>query len=397
MRVLKKCYEMLDKRFFIICCSALVDPLLIHAYNPIIPELKTVFNVNIELIALSLTLHMLPLAILCLFSGTLSDLYYRPKILMYGLFTSSIGSLLGAFSPNITIFLLSRSIQGLGSALIMPVSHALMGDIIPRNDLGKAMGVQAIFTGIFGIVLGPLIGGFFAGIVWRLVPIILSVYTLIVGILSRIILRNITPTKKGGISMIYQQIRHVASNRNIKLLCACGFISSFCYQGIQPIISDNLSLPPLLIKKNEIAILFSIIGFARILGSFLGGILSDKISPKQTMIIGFLMEVLAAFLLTSANSYWSYLIWLAVLAGFSNLTSISRTTLVLNLIPEARGTASSFSNFAGFLGFSSAPIISTQIYVGFGISFVFLFEIFLLLLCVLFAALLRINSSEQDT
>ena len=387
---------MLDKRFFIICCSALVDPLVIHAYTPILPELKIVFDVDIGLIALSLTLHMLPLAILSLFSGTLSDFYYRPTILMYGLFTSSIGSLLAALSPNITIFLFSRGIQGLGSAFIMPVSHALMGDIIPRSDLGKAMGVQAIFTGIFGLVLGPLIGGFLAGIGWRLVPIILCGYTFVVGILTKIILRNITPAKKRGVSAIFQQIRHVASNRNLELLCACGFISSFCYQGIHPLISDNLSLPPLLIPKNEIAVLFSITGFVRILGSFLGGILADKIGPRKTMIIGFPIEVFAALLLTGADSYRSYLMGLAILAGFNNLTSISRTTLVLNLMPDARGTAASFANFTGFLGFSSAPIISTQIYVVSGITLVFLFDMFLLSLCVLFVALLRGNNSQQE-
>jgi MFS family permease len=305
--------------------------------------------------------------------------------------------LLGALSPNITVFLLSRSIQGLGSAFIMPVSQALMGDITPRNDLGKAMGTQAIFTGIFGLVLGPLIGGFLGGIVWRLVPIILFVYALTVGILTGTMVWNITPAKKRGRNTVYRQIRQVTSNRNIELLCACGFMSSFCYQGIQPIISDELSLPPLLIAKNEIAVLFAIIGFVRILGSFLGGILTDRIGPRKTMIIGFLIEVFAAFLLTGAKSYWSYLIWLAVLAGFNNLTSISRTTFVLNLMPEARGTASSFSNFTGFLGFSSAPIISTQIYMVSGIAFVFLLDIVLLLLCVFFVALLRINSLAQET
>jgi predicted MFS family arabinose efflux permease len=109
------------------------------------------------------------------------------------------------------------------------------------------------------------------------------------------------------------------------------------------------------------------------------------------------MEVFAAFLLTGANSYWSYLIWLAVLAGFNNLTSVSRTTFVLNLMPEARGTASSLSSFTGFLGFSTAPIISTQIYVESGIAFVFFFDIVLLLFSVLFTALLRIDSSQEKT
>ena len=102
---------MSDKKFLIICSAVVVDPLIMSAYNPLVPVLKTAFNVNVELIALSVTFHMLPLSLLCLFSGALSDLYQRQQILMYGLFTSSIGSLLGALSPNILVFLLSRSID----------------------------------------------------------------------------------------------------------------------------------------------------------------------------------------------------------------------------------------------------------------------------------------------
>ncbi|MCJ7630783.1 MFS transporter [Candidatus Bathyarchaeota archaeon] len=387
---------MWDKRFLIICCSALVDPLIINAYSPLVQEFKTAFNVDVSFIALSLTFHMLPLALLSLFSGTFSDLYYRPKILMYGLFVSSLGSVLGASSPTILVFLLSRSIQGLGSALIMPVASALMGDIIPRNALGKAMGVQAIFTGFFGVVLGPLFGSFFAGIMWRVVPLILAAYTFLLGLLSRLILRNMKLPEKKSVSLLLHKLKQIARNRNIALLCTTGFISMFCYQGIQPILSDSLSLSPLLITKNEIAVLFSTIGIIRILFSFLGGILADKIGPRRTMITGFLVEVLAAFLLTSANSYGSYLLWLAVLAGFNNLTMISRTTLVLSLVPEARGTASSLSSFASFLGFSSAPIISTQIYIASGIGSVFLFDILLLFLCALFALFLRITPLRKE-
>jgi len=280
----------------------------------------------------------------------------------------------------------------------MPVGSALIGDIIPKSHLGKAMGVRQIISGLFGIVSGPLIGGFLAGIEWRLVPIFLSVYALIVGIFGRILLRDITsPEQKRSVTMIVQQIKHVVSNRNIQLLCVCGFISMFSYQGIRPIISDNLSLPPLSIPKSEIAVLFSTIGFTGILGGFIGGILADRIGPRKTMIGGFLIEVVAAFMLTSANSYLSYLTWLAVLAGFNKLTMISMTTITLSLLPEARGTASSLSSFASFLGFSFAPIVMTQIYVGYSIASVFLFDVFFLSLCILFAALIRVKSSKQET
>ena len=113
-------------KFLIVSLAVVVDPLIVESYNPLVSILKTSFNVSVELIALSVSFHMLPLAILSLFSGTLSDLYHRPKLLMYGLAISSLGSILAVISPNISIFLLSRCIQGIGSAFIMPIALALI-------------------------------------------------------------------------------------------------------------------------------------------------------------------------------------------------------------------------------------------------------------------------------
>lgn len=387
---------MLNKKFLIVCLAMVVDPLIVESYNPLVSVLKTAFSVNVELIALSLTFHMMPLAILSLFSGSLSDLYYRPRILIYGLFISSIGTLLAAISPNITVFLLSRSVQGVGSALIMPIALALIGDITPKEKIGKAMGFSGVISGLFGATLGPLVSGFLGGIEWRLLPLLFFAYSLILGILARIILRGLaTSQKKGSVSLVFHQIRQTAGNRNIALLSAAWFISVFTFQGIMPLISDVFSLPPLLMKKIEIGIIFSIVGFVGILSSFLGGILADKIGARKNMVFGFLMMLPPMFLLTFANSYWSYLVLLPALSSFNRLVFVSRSALAVELTPEARGTASSILTFAGFLGFASAPVALTQIYTTFGINSIYLLNVFLLLLSVIFAALIRMDYRQN--
>jgi MFS family permease len=367
-----------------------VDPLIVESYNPLVSVLKTAFDVNIDLIALSLTFHMLPLAVLSLFSGSLSDLFHRPRILMYGLLISSVGSLIGATSPNIGFFLLSRSIQGIGSAFIMPIALALIGDITPREALGKAIGFSGVISSLFGVTLGPLVSGFLGGIEWRIMPLLIFSYSLILVVLSRMILRGIaTSPKKGSVSFIFQQIKQTAGNRNIALLSVAGFLSLFTFQGIMPLISDVLSLPPLLIEKSQIGIIFSIVGFVGILSSFFGGVLTDKIGGRKNMAFGFLMMLAPMFLLIFANSYWLYLVLLPALSSFSRLTHVARSALAVELTPESRGTASSFFNFAGFLGFASAPVALTQIYTTFGINSVYLLNVFLLLLCAIFTFLIR--------
>jgi len=386
---------MFNKRLLIVSLAMVVDPLIVESYNPLVPILKTTFNVNLEMIALSLTFHMLPLAILSLFSGTLSDLYYRPKLLMYGLFISSIGSVLAATSPNISFFLLSRSIQGIGSALIMPIALALIGDISPKETIGKAMGISGVISGFFGVTLGPLISGFLSGIDWRLVPLTYCLYSLILSVISRVILRGLVISqKKGSVNVIFQQLRNTAGNRNIILLSLAGFISFFTFQGVMPLISDVFSLPPLLLDKGEIGIIFSIVGGIGIVSSFLGGILVDKFGSRKNMILGYFIMLLPMFLLTFSNSYWLYLILLSTLGSFNRLTHVSRSSLAVELTPETRGTASSLFNFSGFLGFASAPIVLTQLYTKLGINSVYILNVFLLLVCVIFAFLIRTNHSK---
>lgn len=365
--------KMLNRKILIVYGSILVDPLIVQSYFPLVSTLKTSFNVNVELIALSLTYHMLPLAVLSLFSGTLSDFSHRPRILMYGLYISSIGSLLGAFSPNILTFMISRSVQGVGSALIMPISLALIGDIAPREAIGKAVGLSAVFSSFFGITLGPLISGFLASVEWRLVPLLFCAYTLVIGTLGRTVLRNLAASpRKGTMSVVLRQFSRAAMDKSILMVGVVSFLSMFSFQGMQPLISDAFSLSPLLMKKSEIGIIFSAAGFAGMFFSFGGGVLADRIGFRKNMVLGYLGMLLPMFLLGIADSYWSCLVLLSALSGFSQLANTSRSALVVELKPEEKGTTSSISNFAGFLGFASSPVALTQVYLTSGMGYVYL-------------------------
>lgn len=386
-----------EKRYFLICAAALVDPLVVTSIGPLVPALKAAFHVNVDLVALSLTFHMIPFSILNLFSGTLSDRYYRPKMLLYGLFLSFSGSLLGAVAPNILIFSLSRSLQGIGSALIMPITLAMLGDIIPGEVMGKAMGVYGVFLGV-STSIGPLMGGFLAVIEWRLLEYVLAIYCILLAILIWIVFGfHDTSQKKRS---LIKQFRYVAKNRNIIMLSLSGFILFFSFQGIQPFISDVLSLPPLLLRDDEIGVLFSLAGVTGIIFSVLGGILVDHIGGRKTMALSFLMMMPSQVFLTFAGSYWAYLIELAVLQGFQRSAWSAVQTLVLESFPDARGTASSIFNFTRYLGFGTAPAIVATIYVAQGLNSVYLLNVLLLLLGVILAYFIhsdRLKNQQRYT
>jgi MFS family permease len=83
---------------------------------------------------------MIPFAFFQLFSGALSDIYGRKRIILFGLFTYSLASLLCAFSSTIGLFLGARALQGLGIAFIAPIILAVIGDAFEYKERGRIMG-----------------------------------------------------------------------------------------------------------------------------------------------------------------------------------------------------------------------------------------------------------------
>jgi len=92
------------------------------------------------------------------FFGRLSDLKGRKPFVTTGLFAYFLVSIAFAFSKNVNLFILIRFLQGIASAMILPVAQAYVGEITPRGKEGFAMGLfnLSIYA---GLSLGPVLGG----------------------------------------------------------------------------------------------------------------------------------------------------------------------------------------------------------------------------------------------
>lgn len=83
--------------------------------------------------------------------------YKRTFLVAYILF--SLGSIISGCSPNLSILLLGRMVQGIGGSLVAPASMRLVGGIFPKELLPKATGVMAGCAGA-GLAIGPALAGF---------------------------------------------------------------------------------------------------------------------------------------------------------------------------------------------------------------------------------------------
>ncbi|NGX37983.1 MAG: hypothetical protein K1000chlam2_01152, partial [Chlamydiae bacterium] len=113
--------------------------------------------------------YTLALTIFLMAGGRFGDRYGHRKIFCWGLLIFALGSALCGLSYSQWWFIVSRMIQGVGGAMIIPTSTSIIFNAFPPEQRGKAMGLYVSIGSIF-LALGPFIGGVFSEYLsWRLV------------------------------------------------------------------------------------------------------------------------------------------------------------------------------------------------------------------------------------
>jgi EmrB/QacA subfamily drug resistance transporter len=103
-------------------------------------------------------IYLLTVSSFLLNFGRLSDIVGRRRIYVWGLIVFSIGSLCCSISGNTMLLIASRSFQGIGAAMIMACTPALVVDIFPEAERGKALGMVGAVVAS-GLTIGPALGG----------------------------------------------------------------------------------------------------------------------------------------------------------------------------------------------------------------------------------------------
>ncbi|GAA2274249.1 MFS transporter [Kitasatospora cystarginea] len=102
--------------------------------------------------------YTLSYAVLLLLGAALGDRLGRRRIFTIGLGAFTLASLAAALAPNIDALVAARAVQGVGAALLTPVSLTLLTAAVPAAKRGMAFGAWGAVNGM-AVAMGPLIGG----------------------------------------------------------------------------------------------------------------------------------------------------------------------------------------------------------------------------------------------
>ncbi|HTI30559.1 MAG TPA: MFS transporter [Sphingomonas sp.] len=135
--------------------------------NVALPAIKADLQTGAVGLQWVINAYLLPLSALLLLGGALGDRFGRRRMFLGGIILFAIASIICALAPSLKALLTGRVIQGIGAAMLMPNSLALLGGAFDGEARGRAIGTWAAAGAIAG-ALGPLAGGWLVETVgWR--------------------------------------------------------------------------------------------------------------------------------------------------------------------------------------------------------------------------------------
>ncbi len=147
--------------------SMLLSSLGTSIANVALPALAQAFDASFQQVQWVVLAYLLAITTLIVSVGRLGDLVGRRRLLLAGIGLFVAASVLCGAAPALWLLIAARALQGLGAAVMMALTMAFVGETVPKEKTGSAMGLLGTMSAI-GTALGPTLGGvLIAGLGWR--------------------------------------------------------------------------------------------------------------------------------------------------------------------------------------------------------------------------------------
>ena len=357
-----------------------------------LPTIMMDLNVDLTIGSLIISSIWLVTLTLLVSIGRIADMFGRARLYFLGFIFYGIGSTLCAFANSGLLLLAFRIVQGIGSALFIANSIAIVTDAFPKNELGLGLGVHTTALNL-GQILGYALSGFFiATFGWQAIFLINLPISAFGALWAKYILKDINATTKheafdipgavlysaaiaiamGAFSLgdVYSTNFAIMSILSIVLLVAFVFTEKHAkYPIIDPrllkirsFIAGNIcnalniltyvSIPFLLslylqliwnLSPSDTGLLFVTLGLSRVTITAISGKLSDIYGTRWISTIGLVIFSVALIYLSGIpdSISYGYIIIGLILAGLGRGIFMTPNTkgIMSEVPPERRGIA----------------------------------------------------------
>ena len=142
--------------------------------NVALPTFETAFDASFQAVQWIVLAYLLAITTLIVSVGRLGDMLGRRRLMLVGIGVFTVASIACGSASGLWMLVGARAAQGLGAAVMMVLAMAFVGDAVPKERAGRAMGVLGTMSAV-GTALGPTLGGMLlAASGWRAVFFVLA-------------------------------------------------------------------------------------------------------------------------------------------------------------------------------------------------------------------------------
>ncbi len=162
--------------------------------NVALPTLAKTFSASFQAVQWVVIAYLLAITTMIVSVGRLGDIIGRRRLLLAGIALFTAASALSGVAPTLWLLIAARALQGLGGAIMMALTMAIVGETVPKARTGSAMGMLGTMSAV-GTALGPSLGGvLIAGFGWRSIFLV----NLPLGILTFLLAQHYLPVDHRG-------------------------------------------------------------------------------------------------------------------------------------------------------------------------------------------------------
>jgi DHA1 family bicyclomycin/chloramphenicol resistance-like MFS transporter len=338
----------------LLACLGMLGPFSIDTYLPAFTGIQHSLDATPVQMQQTLSAYLFGFALMNLFHGALSDSVGRRPVILVGTAIFTAASVGCALSESIGALVFFRALQGMSSGAGIVVSRAIVRDMFPPHDAQRVMSQITIYFGVAPAV-APIIGGFlFVHAGWRSIFWFIAAVGLVLLVFNaRKLPETLHASQRQGFSVRhlmrgYWQLLSSARFFTLALASGIPFNGMFLYVLSAPVfLGEHLKLAP-----TEFAWFFCLTIGGIMAGAWLSGRLAGRVPPKKQIRRGFLVMAgvalanLALNLLFEPHAWWA-LVPIALYAfGWALMVPVV-TLMVLDLVPDRRGMASSLQACVG--------------------------------------------------
>jgi len=370
-----------------------------------LPSIRRSLGASIQSLEWSVNAYTLTFAVLLLTGAALGDRFGRRRMFAVGIATFTTASAAAALSPSTSALIVSRALQGVGAAIVLPLTLTLLSEAVAPERRGVALGIWGGVSGL-GVALGPLVGGaVVSGISWHwifwinvpvglvLVPLALSRLSESHGPDASLDLRGLALVGPGLLGVTYAAIRGQALGWTSATILAAfaggiAFLIAFVaweQRAKAPMLPMRFFRSRAFAATNglSLAMYFGVFGSIFLLAQFfqtaqgyspleaglrtlpwtgmpmivapIAGILSDRIGPRPLLIVGLGLQAVAmswlAAIVTPDIAYGRLIVPFVLAGTGMALVFAPSANAVLSAVrPSDAGKASGATNAIRELG-----------------------------------------------